>query len=103
VAILRQKFAVPDLRDVLLSTGDKVLCEATAGDKTWVIGISIKMPKVYEVPARWKGSNVLGWALMEVRSILRAEKEDNDRCRDESYYPVDRTCKSHNLDVKCSH
>jgi hypothetical protein len=25
VAILRQKFAVPDLRDVLLSTGDKIL------------------------------------------------------------------------------
>mmetsp|Transcript_40577 Transcript_40577/g.69235 ORF Transcript_40577/g.69235 Transcript_40577/m.69235 type:complete len:306 (-) Transcript_40577:1135-2052(-) len=34
LAVLRQKFALSRLRDVLLSTGDKILCEATAGDKT---------------------------------------------------------------------
>jgi len=82
VAVLRQKFAVPALRDVLLSTGDKLLCEATAGDKVWAIGISIKMPKVYEVPARWKGSNVLGYALMKVRSILQQEKQGSDNRHD---------------------
>ena len=75
VAVLRQKFVVPELRHALLSTGDKVLCEATAGDRTWAIGVSIKMHKVYEIPSRWKGSNVLGWALMQVRAILREEDD----------------------------
>jgi ribA/ribD-fused uncharacterized protein len=78
-AISYQKFVqVPDLRRVLLSTGDRILCEATARDTTWAIGISIKMEKIYDVPARWKGSNVLGWALMEVRAILRQEEQDRD-------------------------
>jgi len=73
--VLWQKFtAVPALADILLSTGNSVLAEATAGDKTWAIGISMEMPKIYEVPARWKGSNVLGWALMQVRSDLRNER-----------------------------
>lgn len=82
VEVLRQKFSLPSLRKVLLSTGDKVLCEATTGDTTWAIGVSVKMPKVYEVPAHWRGSNVLGWALMEVRSKLRAEGE-SEECQKE--------------------
>ena len=73
--ILRQKFAVPALRAVLLDTGDKFLAEATAHDHTWAIGISIKMPTIYAVPAKWKGSNVLGWALMQVRAMIRQEME----------------------------
>jgi ribA/ribD-fused uncharacterized protein len=53
VAVLRPTFGTNlHLRNVLLSTGSKVLCEAKARDKTWAIGVSIKMPKVYEVPAR---------------------------------------------------
>ena len=82
VSVIRQKFStkVPALQDVLLETGDKILCEATAGDKRWACGISIKMPKVYEVPARWKGSNVLGWALMHVRQeIKRKMMEEQER------------------------
>ena len=79
VEVLYQKFAqVPDLRHILLSTGDKILCEATARDTIWAIGISIKMDKIYVVPARWKGSNILGWALMEVRAILRKEEQERD-------------------------
>ena len=79
MSVIRQKFTTtntPALRDVLLSTGeDKILCEATAGDRRWACGISIKMPKVYEIPSRWKGSNVLGWALMQVRQeIINSER-----------------------------
>ena len=78
VATLYQKFAsVPDLKRVLLSTGDTILCEATARDTTWAIGINLKMDQIYTVPARWKGSNILGWALMEVRAILRQEEHDS--------------------------
>jgi ribA/ribD-fused uncharacterized protein len=78
VAVLLQKFGtVHRLREILFATGDDqvIICEATANDTQWAIGISIKQPKVYEVPARWKGSNILGWALMQVRSVLREEQQ----------------------------
>lgn len=53
VCILDQKFAAsPHLTKTLFQTENKVLAEATAGDQRWAIRISIKMPKVYEVPAR---------------------------------------------------
>ena len=31
-----------------------------------------------QTPARWKGTNVLGWALMRVRAALRAVGSDAD-------------------------
>jgi ribA/ribD-fused uncharacterized protein len=86
VAVLRQKFGSNlHLRNVLLGTGSKVLCEATAHDKTWAIGVSMNMPKVYEVPARWKGSNILGWGLMQTREILRKEDEEEKLNQEEEY------------------
>lgn len=75
VAALRQKFAVPTLRKKLQSTGHMVLAEATRQDKVWAIGINLNMPTVYQVPARWRGSNILGWALMQVREVQRAEDQ----------------------------
>ena len=88
VCFLYQKFSSsPHLTQTLLLTGNKVLAEATAGDQTWAIGLSTKMPKVYEVPARWKGSNILGWALMQVREILR--QEDEKRQKDQEHGDFD--------------
>eukprot|EP00797_Seminavis_robusta_P031537 Sro688_g187460.2 (143) ;mRNA; r:47741-48169 len=84
VAVLRQKFSSSShLRNVLLSTGDKILCEATARDKTWAIGVSIKMPEIYQFPHRWSGCNVLGWSLMQVRSVLAAEEKQNQEMSSE--------------------
>ena len=65
VCILYQKFAAsPHLTKTLLRTGNEVLAEATAGDQRWAIGISIKMPKIYQVPARWKGANI-SWIFLD--------------------------------------
>ena len=36
----------------------------------WGIGIDAGEDDV-QTPARWKGTNVLGWALMEARAALR--------------------------------
>jgi ribA/ribD-fused uncharacterized protein len=59
-----------DLLKFLLSTGDKVLVEASPYDKIWGIGMSERDYGV-DNPHNWKGMNWLGFALMEARDELR--------------------------------
>jgi len=61
------------LKDLLLSTGE-VLVEASPLDKIWGIGLSIQDVD-FRNPSKWKGSNLLGKALMEVRKRLREESK----------------------------
>lgn len=67
--VLLDKFSNPKLKSQLLSTGDKVLAEASPYDKIWGIGMADDHPDV-ENPEKWKGLNLLGKVLMEVRSEL---------------------------------
>lgn len=62
--------AHPLLRALLLDTGDKVLAEASRTDLAWGIGWS-ERDWQSRVPAQWRGENLLGFALMEVRAQLR--------------------------------
>lgn len=57
------------LKDFLLKTGDRVLVEASPLDTIWGIGMGKNNPDV-ENPTLWKGENLLGFALMEVRDEL---------------------------------
>lgn len=57
------------LREYLVNTGDRVLVEASPYDKVWGIGLSANEPNI-ENPHIWKGSNLLGFALMKVRGSL---------------------------------
>lgn len=59
----------PDLRDFLRRTGERVLVEASPNDRVWGVGMGAANPHVAH-PARWKGRNLLGFALMEVRERL---------------------------------
>mmetsp|Transcript_69312 Transcript_69312/g.122876 ORF Transcript_69312/g.122876 Transcript_69312/m.122876 type:complete len:239 (-) Transcript_69312:400-1116(-) len=69
--IVRQKFEADEgLQQVLLSTGDAIICEASPWDRIWGIGIAVGDPRALE-PAQWQGRNVLGEALMRVRDHLR--------------------------------
>ena len=66
----RSKFSQnPDLADFLLSTGDKVIAEASPVDKIWGIGLAHD-DKRAQNPLEWQGANLLGFALMEVRDVL---------------------------------
>ena len=62
----------PKLKAFLLQTGEKVLVEASPYDKVWGIGMAQDHEKV-ENPTAWNGQNLLGFALMEVRDMLRGE------------------------------
>mgnify|MGYP002621576836 FL=1 len=60
----------PELRDFLLGTGDRVLVEASPVDRVWGIGLAADDERA-ERPECWRGLNLLGFALMEVRQALR--------------------------------
>ncbi|WP_031074754.1 NADAR family protein [Streptomyces sp. NRRL S-118] len=61
----------PQLRDFLLSTGGRVLVEASPMDRVWGIGLAATDPRAGN-PAQWRGLNLLGFALMTARTRLRA-------------------------------
>lgn len=66
------KFAQnPSLLATLLATGDKLLVEASPLDKIWGVGLRADDPRIHD-RANWRGQNLLGEALMRVRTELRA-------------------------------
>lgn len=60
----------PDLKKFLINTKDRVLVEASPVDPIWGIGIASDHKDVL-IPEKWKGLNLLGFALMEVRDELK--------------------------------
>ncbi|KOV78133.1 hypothetical protein ADL03_40630 [Nocardia sp. NRRL S-836] len=61
----------PPLSSFLLGTGSRVLVEASPLDRVWGIGLAADDP-LAQNPSSWRGLNLLGEALMEVRSRLSA-------------------------------
>ena len=60
----------PELGQFLLSTGDKLIVEASPYDKIWGIGLSATKAK--KIPQNeWPGTNLLGKCLMNVRNSLK--------------------------------
>jgi ribA/ribD-fused uncharacterized protein len=58
------------LRAFLLGTGERVLVEASPLDRVWGIGLASDDERASD-PGRWRGPNLLGFALMEARDRLR--------------------------------
>ena len=63
----------PALRDYLLGTRGRVLVEASPVDRVWGIGLAGDDERAAD-PARWRGLNLLGFALMEARERLMLER-----------------------------
>lgn len=65
--LLRRKFAIPELRELLLKTGDTRLEEGnTWGDTFWGTNMGV-------------GANMLGFSLMKIRQEIN--DQDRDACR----------------------
>lgn len=60
------------LKQFLLNTGNSVLVEASPRDRIWGIGMGQDNEDAKN-PLMWRGENLLGFALMEVRDKLREE------------------------------
>lgn len=58
-----------ELEGILLDTGDAILAEASPYDAIWGIGTKDSHPNAND-PSKWKGENLLGFVLMDVRTIL---------------------------------
>lgn len=68
--------AHPELREYLLTTGRRVLVEASPLDAVWGIGLAADDERAAD-PARWPGLNLLGFALMAARQRLGATAEED--------------------------
>ncbi len=62
-----------ELGEFLLNTGSRVLVEASPRDRIWGIGLAEDDPGAGN-PNLWKGLNLLGFGLMEVRHRLEKAK-----------------------------
>lgn len=69
----------PELQSFLLSTGEKILVEASPFDAIWGIHLSSTAPEAKN-PLLWRGQNLLGFALMEVRDELRRVTHNAHLC-----------------------
>ena len=59
-----------DLKQKLLETGDAWLVECAHSDTIWACGIRLNEDERFDAN-KWRGQNILGFALMEVRDVLR--------------------------------
>ena len=58
-----------DLKEQLKATENSILAECAVRDRIWGIGLSMQDPERLEID-KWKGQNLLGYALMTVRERL---------------------------------
>ena len=71
IAVNMAKFSQNSrLKAILLSTEDKIIVEASPYDTIWGIGLYWEDDRVLD-ENKWRGQNLLGKALMEVREKLR--------------------------------
>ena len=61
-----------ELKNLIINTGHRIIVEASPVDMIWGIGMAADNPEIY-FPEKWKGLNLLGFALMEVRDLLSVE------------------------------
>ncbi len=54
----------------LLATGEAILVEANPRDSIWGAGLAEDDPDIFD-PEKWRGENLLGHILMQVRQELR--------------------------------
>lgn len=62
-----------DMHRLMMGTGKRTLVEASPKDRIWGIGLHQDDPRA-RIPAKWRGRNWLGIALMQVRDELRRRK-----------------------------
>jgi len=63
-----------ELAEFLMGTGKRVLVEASPVDNIWGIGLTEDHQDANN-PYKWKGLNLLGFALMEVRERLKEKSK----------------------------
>jgi len=60
----------PEFAQYLINTGNRILVEASPVDIIWGVGLAQDNEHIND-PNNWRGLNLLGFALMEVRDFLK--------------------------------
>ena len=60
---------ITELKEILLSTGNKVLVEASPKDTIWGIGLSVNDENIEDKNC-WRGTNYLGYELTRLKFKL---------------------------------
>lgn len=68
------KFSDTTLKQIIISTGNKELVEASPYDKIWGIGLGQDNPDRFD-KSKWRGTNWLGEVLMKVRKDIQEIKK----------------------------
>lgn len=66
----------PELWEFLKGTRARILVEASPRDRIWGIGMGKTNPDA-ECPIKWRGTNLLGFALTETRDLLLEKESGN--------------------------
>ncbi len=61
-----------ELQTFLINTKKRVLVEASPVDSIWGVGLAADNEKI-NIPVKWNGLNLLGFALMEVREMIMSK------------------------------
>lgn len=69
-----------EFKKILLATGDKIIVEAAPNDTIWGIGMHASDPDILD-ESKWRGTNFLGKALMEVRSRIKEYEALKERAK----------------------
>ncbi len=73
----RHKFSQNQaLKSYLINTNEKILVEASPADAIWGIGLPQDAKEALN-PFEWRGNNLLGFALMEVRDLLNIKENES--------------------------
>lgn len=67
----------PKFADYLIKSDNRILVEASPTDTIWGIGLSQESEHIND-PYYWRGLNLLGFALMEVRDFLKTHGHFSD-------------------------
>jgi ribA/ribD-fused uncharacterized protein len=62
--------AHPVMKEALLSTGERMIVEASPTDCIWGIGLPLQSRDIFDLN-KWRGSNWLGLCIMEVRKMYQ--------------------------------
>ena len=68
--VMIRRCCIKNIRNKLLDTGDAYLVKCTHLDKAWACGRGLDEEERFDT-SLWTGSNILGFALMEVRNMIR--------------------------------
>lgn len=77
----------PELLEFLKNTRRRILVEASPRDRIWGIGMGKSNPDAL-CPLKWKGTNLLGFALTEVRDLLLTEEMKDAVCQSPDTLPA---------------